>query len=242
MIIYRKQIEEKIGNTLRDEGSKIVREEASAVGTQRQRDARSFNRGKRSPGSTKCTCSNRDFGAVHERSALKRREASPSEAQLTNSQNQSTVNRQRWTGRRAAIADARKAILELTGKDDALGSKSRAAIAASGGRRRASRNVSKRADGAAKAGDAVATERAAGEAADAAGAFADAIHAARDAAGKENDDPANAARLAVKHARDDVIRDEVDHSFQEQYANRTLPRLTDKLTGVFRQTLKQADP
>ncbi len=52
-------------------------------------------------------------------------------------------------------------------------------------------------------------------------------------------DPAG-ARLAIKHARDEVIRQDLDRAFREEYARTALPGLSDKLTGAFKQTLEVA--
>ncbi len=235
---YRKQIEARIGNALRDEGSKIVREEAGTVSAQRQDIGKVLENAESSARSAQA-----DLIAVRGRLDSKLNDAgsAPNEAKTHQLADAAKAEQVAIDKAGAALEAVRRAVREAASRNEAIGAGARQSIAeataqGAGTPEQHAGEASK----AAGAGDAKIAEKSTAEAADAAGAFADAIHAARGALARDNADPGNAARLAIKHARDDVIRDDLDHAFREEYARQALPRLSDKLTGVFKQTLEES--
>lgn len=235
---YRKQIEARIGNALRDEGSKIVRDEAGAVAAQRQDIGKVLENAESSARSAQA-----DLIAVHGRqqSNLNNAGSSPDEAKSRQLADTARAEQKMIDNAGTALESVRRAVREAASRNDALSAEARQSIAeatvhGAGTPEQHAGEASK----AAGAGDAKATEKSTAAAAEAAGAFADALHAARGAVARDNADPGDAARLAIKHARDDVIRDDLDRAFREEYARQALPRLSDKLTGIFKQTLEES--
>ncbi|HET6246544.1 MAG TPA: sugar-binding protein [Tepidisphaeraceae bacterium] len=238
---YRHQLNLKIGDALRDEGTKIVRDDAADL------------RDRKKALTTALADAARQASSAVTDLALAKKKAQAVAA---------GVDALRLAGKgdaadaklAGAVRDARESVEkagqavqaaagrleDASKKADGFAANIKQAIrAAQDDIDRTKSDVAKAA-GDAQAAKAADFSKSQAKAADSAGELVAAIKLAQENASNDRADLSTPAKVALKHARDEDLKQLIEKAFWENYAKRSAPRLGGKLTGVFKETVEKA--